>query len=550
MNRIAVLCDLTLALTLLPGVRRAEAQAMLADDIIILSKGQRNKEKAKPETHLGPMPGAGESLFRYRPGSIEARLGERSASSIPSPLGISMGSSTSASRAGGILSAASGYDAGAARIGPAQIPSPLPPPRPASPSYGALDLPGGEDEGPADGLTLDMAIDRLLHSNPDLGTKFREIPKAQADVLTAGLRANPLVFASADNVPYGNYSPQRPGNNGYSVVLIQPVDVNQKRKVRVHVAEQAKKVLEAQFQDAVRLAIDNVYTAFVDVLDARETLRFKRANLTRLNDVVKTVEEQASKGVQPESAVDEATIQRDTAEVELEGAAAALVDAKRVLVTLLHIPPAEANTLDVRGSARDEIAPPPPEDDLIRMALCVRPDVVSYRLGIHRARSDIRLAQAERIEDVFLLYTPYQFTNYAPEGQKSATGWSVGVLVSLPVFNRNQGNIARAKLSEVQSRIELNGLERQVVTEVQRAWQEYQTTRSAVQRLERSILPRARHLRDDKFRLYTEGQEDISVYYNAERGFNEVVRQYRDALIRHRRSMLRLNTAVGQRVLP
>jgi hypothetical protein len=35
------------------------------------------------------------------------------------------------------------------------------------------------------------------------------------------------------------------------------------------------------------------------------------------------------------------------------------------------------------------------------------------------------------------------------------------------------------------------------------------------------------------------------------RGVNfEVVRQYRDTLIRHRRSMLRLNTAVGQRILP
>ena len=114
-------------------------------------------------------------------------------------------------------------------------------------------------------------------------TKFQEIPKAQADILSAGLRANPLVFASADGVPYGSYSPRRPGENGYSVVLIQPIDVNRKRLVRVHVAEQAKKVLEAQYQDAVRLEIDNLYTAFVDVLDARETVRFARASLEGLN---------------------------------------------------------------------------------------------------------------------------------------------------------------------------------------------------------------------------------------------------------------------------
>jgi cobalt-zinc-cadmium efflux system outer membrane protein len=530
------------------GTVRANGQAMLADDIVILSKGQRNKEKAKAETHLGPSLGAGESPFRYRPGSVEARLGERAGPSIRPSLGPA---NPPAARTTGILSAASGYDSGAARIGPRPIPRARPlPPRPAASTYGALDLPDGEDEGPPSGLTLDQAIDQLLHNNPDLGTKFQEIPKAQADILTAGLRANPLVFGSADNTPYGNYSPQRPGNNGYSVVLIQPIDVNGKRRARVHVAQQAKKVLEAQYQDAVRLAIDNVYTAFVDVLDAREILRYKRANLTRLNDVVKTINEQVSKGVQPQSSSDEATIQHDAAEVELEGAAAALADARRDLATLLNIPPQEAAALEVRGSVRDEVAPPPPEDDLIRMALCIRPDVVSYRLGVQRARSDVRLAQKERFEDIFLLYTPYQFTNYAPEGQKSATGWSVGVLVALPILNRNQGNIVRAQHSELQSRIELGGLERQVVGEVQRAYQEYRTTHSAVQKLERGILPRARHLRDDKFRLYTEGQENVSAYYNAERNFNEIVRQYRDALIRHRRSMLRLNTAVGQRVLP
>ena len=70
--------------------------------------------------------------------------------------------------------------------------------------------------------------------NYGLRTKFQEIPKAQADILSAGLRANPLVFASADGVPYGSYSPRRPGENSYSVVLIQPIDVNRKRHVRVH----------------------------------------------------------------------------------------------------------------------------------------------------------------------------------------------------------------------------------------------------------------------------------------------------------------------------
>ena len=61
---------------------------------------------------------------------------------------------------------------------------------------------------------------------------------------------------------------------------------------------------------------------------------------------------------------------------------------------------------------------------------------------------------------------------------------------------------------------------------------------------------RAERQREDMYRLFTEGERTVSDYYNAERDYNEMVRQYHDSLIRHRRSMLRLNTAVGQRLLP
>src|SRR5262249_30275523 len=54
------------------------------------------------------------------------------------------------------------------------------------------------DEGDPNGLTLDAAIDRLVHCNRELRTKFLEIPQAEADILSAGLRENPLFFYSSD----------------------------------------------------------------------------------------------------------------------------------------------------------------------------------------------------------------------------------------------------------------------------------------------------------------------------------------------------------------
>ena len=139
--------------------------------------------------------------------------------------------------------------------------------------------------------------------------------------------------------------------------------------------------------------------------------------------------------------LDRMAILHDTAEIELDAARSTYTQALRALAVLLQFAEAEADTLAVRGTIRDAGPPPPSVDDLAKLAVCNRPDVVAYRRGVKRAMADVQLARRERFEDVFLFYTPYAFQNYAYQGLQSATSWSVGGLVSIPLFNRNQGNI-------------------------------------------------------------------------------------------------------------
>ena len=61
---------------------------------------------------------------------------------------------------------------------------------------------------------------------------------------------------------------------------------------------------------------------------------------------------------------------------------------------------------------------------------------------------------------------------------------------------------------------------------------------------------KAARVRDDAMQLFSRGGSRIVDYLNAQREYNDVVREYRDLLVRHRRSMLALNTALGLRILP
>jgi cobalt-zinc-cadmium efflux system outer membrane protein len=483
---------------------------------------------------LGPTPGAGAIPFGFMPGAGEMVLGGgRPGPSFPRvPASIST--------------------PGRGTATPLGIAAPGPLPIANLALYGTLALPGGTgDDGPPDGLTLDQAIDRLVRDNLDLRSKAFEIPQAHADVLTAGLRANPILYADSQLVPYGRYSRDRPGGaTQYDVNVSHPFDLSRKRQARTVVAERAVSVLEAQYQNAVRVQINNLYIAYVDVLAARETVRFAQASVAGLDRVLRVTETFYKRADATRPEVVRIRMQRQAAEIGTQEAWELLLRARRTLAMLLNLPADRAAALELRGTIADRTPPPPAVDDLVRIALEARPDLAARRLGVGVAEGDVRLAVADRFADVYVLYQPYTFQDNAPFGSKSATSWALGATAPVPIFHRNQGGIRRALLSVTQRQVESAGLEHILVVEVTQAAQEYAVSHAAVQRFEADILPDARQMQADALRLFTRGDYDVRTYFNFQQAYNLTVQQYRDALVRHRRSMLALNTAVGRRILP
>jgi cobalt-zinc-cadmium efflux system outer membrane protein len=226
------------------------------------------------------------------------------------------------------------------------------------------------------------------------------------------------------------------------------------------------------------------------------------------------------------------------------------VTTTRTLAVLLNVPRNQADSIELRGALRDIRPLLEPEDVLIRRALDNRPDLLAYRLGLDRARADMKLARANRYSDVYLLYQPYTLQDNSPFGLKNAYSYAVGVTATMPIYNRNQGNIRRADLNHRQTQLELAALERQVGHEAEMAIREFNLSLTSVLEFEREIVPAQRRVRDFELQRFREGLVSVLEYREAQRAFNEVVKDYRDALVRHRRAMLDLNTALGVRVVP
>jgi cobalt-zinc-cadmium efflux system outer membrane protein len=500
---------------------------------------------------LGLCLAASPSLAQF-PGSSESRLGAR-----PGDPG-SPGQGADTPLQGGL---GPGYSRAPASVtrpaSPRNLPAPPPlspiqePPAFELPLYGPLDLPTDAVETSPNAWTLDQSIDRLIHNNLELQAQFLEIPQAQADILTASLRANPVLYYDTQLIPYGNFSDERPGGQTqYDLNVTFPLDLNNKRRARTETACRAKRVIEAQFQDAVRLKIGELYAAYVDVLAARETVRYAQSSIQGLDRIVDAARARQRGGEATLADVERVEIQRDAAQVGLAEAEDALAEATRALVPLLNLALAEAQALQFRDPIRLSAPAPPAGETLIQIAYDHRPDLAAYRLGILYATADLRLAERERFQDVFLLVQPYTFQNNEPFNRQSAHSWGVGVTIPLPLFDRNQGRIQRAALNIRQTQVELATLQQQIATEVLQAERRYNVTKASVERIENDLLPKATRIRDNALRRYSGGETDIVDFLNAQRDYNDLVRQFRDTLIRHRRAMLDLNTAAGTRLLP
>ena len=498
--------------------------------------------------NLGPIPGSTEPALGPGPGAFEPGMDSPSGGGGIGVLGGRR--RTSRLPRGGRGKPGSSMMASRGMMLPETLPMPVATQTGPGPAT-AIDDAILDDEGPANGLTLDAALDQIMNANLDIRALRQELTQADADILTAGLRTNPLIYMDTQFIPYGKFTDQRPGGpTQYDLNITFPLDVSRKRQARTVVARMAKSTLEAQFQDVARRQIDNVYRGFVNLQAARIDRLMALSSVRRQEQFLENLKRTAKPGEDTADTVDHLSLVLERARHSLGEADEAFADAQEGLAVLLNIPVGETAALEPRGRLHDAFPAPPSAEELAAIALRCRPDLHAARLGVTRAGAEVNLQRANRFDDVYLFYDPITYQDNRPSNALSSHSWAVGLTFSLPVFNRNQGNIARAQSNVVQTKLELSSLERRIVSEVRLAERDCQRSREALEQIEKSILPRVSATLKRKTEQIIAGTISADDYQGHLDDAAEVTQSHRDAIVRYRRAMLDLNTAVGLRVLP
>lgn len=291
-------------------------------------------------------------------------------------------------------------------------------------------------------LSLDDALERFAACNLSLIAERYHVDMAEAQVTQAKLFENPVVSFEQNVYNRNNGKYFDLGKEGEAVVEIeQLIYIAGQRNKRVRLEKLNKEMAVYQFEEVIRTLRGELKEKFVDLYYTRKSLSVYDREIGYLSTVLDVYKEQNAKG--NVSLLEKSRIQALLLSLKQErngisNEAVALEGDLRLLLGLKREEVPEP-LFDESALDRIELEKLPLAELSARMA--GRPDLKQAEAGIRASEADVRLQRSLAFPEVSLKGA------YDRAGNFCNNYFAIGLSVSVPIFNRNQGNIKSARLS-------------------------------------------------------------------------------------------------------
>jgi cobalt-zinc-cadmium efflux system outer membrane protein len=398
-------------------------------------------------------------------------------------------------------------------------------------------------------LTIEGAVEEAVQRNLGLLAERANLSIAEAALITAQLRPNPVLSGGANNLDWlgtGFNDINNAGPQEYAVRVDVPFESAHKRELRTEVAGQAKRLAEAQFADAVRRLKLDVTLASIDVLEAKARLALAQDNLQALERLLQLNERRLTSGAIPQLEVSRSRVAMLQYRGNVRTAQLALTQARLKLLPLLGRKPDEA-PIDIDDRLGVAPAPASPDSRVLQdAARTTRPDLLAAHLEQARTQADLRLQIAQGKVDYAI------GAEYRRQQGVNGRGNLLGLFFSvpLPTFNRNQGEIARAEAEGDKANRSVTALETNLAGEVASAYEAFDSSRQLLMEIERDLLTPTTEARAGTTYMYQAGATSLLDVLDAQRAYNDTMDTYYSAQAAYRRAQATLALVVGRDITP
>jgi outer membrane protein, heavy metal efflux system len=381
---------------------------------------------------------------------------------------------------------------------------------------------------PPQELTLASALDLAEKQNLDLVAERAQRAVALAGIETAGQRPNPTAnFAALRDTPHE------------SLFFDLPVEIGPKRKDRILLARQEQRMTETDVTALERQVRQNVRDAYFNLGHAQGVAAQQTEAVRVAERLHQIAEARFQTGDIPQLDVIQADLEAARAHASLDIAQQEEKVALSDLNALLNEPAATDWSL---GGSFETMPPTLTLDDLQARAASSNVELAKLEQTQKVQQSQTALFKAERIPDLGL-EAGLDFNSpgkggfrYGPRG---------GVSMEMPLFSRNQGEIAGSQASEQALESQVMAAHRAVDAQVTSAYHDVEAQRNKVEAYRNTIVPSAERLEKMAEESYQAGAAPILTVLTAQQAMQQVQLEYLDGALAMHTAFSRLELAVG-----
>jgi cobalt-zinc-cadmium efflux system outer membrane protein len=398
----------------------------------------------------------------------------------------------------------------------------------------------------AGAMTIEEVVARALADNPDLRAVRADVDAAAGRVQQAGLRPNPML-------ELGGQKAISPDSN-LSIGLTLPLDLNGRVDGRVGVAQRELEMRRAQVAERERRLAAEVRLKAGELLAARRNVDVADQLLRINQEALRLVGDRVREGAAP--ALEENLLLVEVNRLE----AGRQMLASREKVFTLQLQALAGMEPDAPLTLRGELAgaaPTASRGEAVAQALARRPDLEVARADAAMARARIRKEEAEGRWDASVS-VGYQRQDFGFSGLRGVASngslqpiqdvfhyFGAGVTITLPVRNRNQGNVAAAvaETRAAERRQEFAVLV--IRQEVEAAFTQLDAARRALALYERGVRDVAQKNLDVVRRTWELGRGTLLDVITEQRRLIEVENGYTEALKQVYDATVEIDRSVG-----
>lgn len=385
-------------------------------------------------------------------------------------------------------------------------------------------------------LTLDSATEQFLRKNLVVEAARLELGVAEAERVGARLRPRPGLTVSAENLRLSGPTPSSRLYE-FGALVAQPIELGDRKAVRMELAERTVAVSEAQLTQILRRQLFDLKRTYYESVLAKSILSIEQENRDNFEGLLRFNRARFEEGYIAEGDLIKVRLERIKFDFAVATAALNFRKAKIRLLELVGDADYErAEKVDVRSrfdvpTVKIELA------QLKETALANRPEIKVAEAEVAQAESVLKLERSRAKGDV----TPY--VGYKRVGVDNTV--LAGVTVPLPFGNRNQSGVARAEAEQRITETNLRFARNHALAEVEAAYHGYETAREQIRAYEGGLLKQADESRDIQLSAYQEGAAELITLIEAQRTRTEVRANYYKAILDFYTSIFQLELATG-----